>query len=558
MDFSQGLRGKMKKAELLLISDTIFDSVRDRPFSGGIAISGKRIDFVGSKQTAMQYAGPYTVVKDFGDNLISPGFCDSHVHLEGSVKKDCAVVAKDLDRCTSEEDCVDVVRAFAKEHPELKRINGTNWCLSSWGPGAPPPTKASLDKYFPDIPVYLFGADGHTNWINSKAIEECELSKIIACNPQFPAHYAPRDENGEFTGFLRESPGFLVHHFALNYPPETRAQYHAEYTKLLSSMGITALSEVSMTTPDSIIDQYWTLKAMENSGDLTVRYYLSVTPRGTAPYTTEQIKELDRLKVFFNTDKLRISGIKTILDGWPFAHTSSLLEPYSDNPSTKGDFRFPAEVPLAWFKEANRLGYPVRVHCSGDAAVRLALDCFEESNRVNDNSNIRNTVDHMDCPSDEDIPRFAKLGVIASMQPSHLIMSRGIFSHIYGNRSKNEWCFRKLIDAGAIIAVGTDSPVTDINPYHTIYKAVTRKDLDGTQYSPMTVDQALTLSEVLKGYTLNAAYINGMESKVGTIEAGKYADITVSDKNLYAIPADEIKNCRTVCTVFNGRVVYEE
>ena len=541
-----------------MLSDAIFDSMKDEPFPGGVAISGERIEFVGSKEAAMQYVGPYTAVKDFGDKLIFPGISDSHAHLEGSVKKDCAPVAKNLDRCKSEEECARAVREFADSHPDFERINGSNWSLSFWGPGALPPTKASLDKYFPDTPVYLLSSDGHYNWLNSKAIEECNLAKLVADNPQFPADYSPRDENGEFTGFLKESIGFMVHHFALSYPPEVRAEYHAEYTRLLNTMGITAMAELTMPTPDNIIDHYWTLKALENRGELTMRYYLSVLPRGAAPYTTEQIKELDQLKEFFNTDKLRIAGIKTILDGVPDSYTAAVLEPYSDNPSTKGDFRYPPEVPLAWYKEANRLGYSVRVHCCGDAATRLALDCFEESNRVNDNRHIRNAVEHIEIIPDEDIPRFAELGVVASMQPAHLILAKGLPIIRYGGRTENEWCFRKLINAGAIIAVGSDSPVVDINPYHTIYEAVTRRDLDGSQYSPRTVDQALTLPEVLKGYTINAAYVSGMEHKVGSLEAGKYADVAVADKNLFAIPADDLKDCRTICTVFNGKIVYEE
>ena len=547
----------IKKAELVLFSDAIFDSVKEEPFSGGIAISGEKIEFVGSKEAAKQYIGPYTAVKDFGDKLIFPGICDNHVHLEGSVKKDCFVVARNLDTCKSEEECAKAVRAFADEHPELERINGTGWVLTNWGPNPKPPSRTSLDAYFPETPVYLFGADGHTNWINSKAIEECDLKKIVEDNPQIPSDYAPRDENGEFTGFLKESVGFIVHNFAINVSSEERAKYYADYIKLLNTMGITAFAEVSLPTPDSIIEQNWPLKAMENRGELSVRCYLSVMPRGEMPFSSGQIKELDPFKEFFNTDKLRIAGIKTMLDGIPFAYTATMLEPYSDNPSEKGAPLMPPDVPLAWYKEANKLGYPVRVHCCGDAAVRLALDCFEESNKVNDNSNIRNAVEHMDCVSDADIPRFAELGVIASMQPAHLIMVKGILAERYGDRIKNEWCFRKLINAGATIAIGTDSPVVDIDPYLTIYKAVTRKDVDGTKYGPMTLDQALTLAEVLKGYTATSAYLNGMEHKVGTLEAGKYADIAVADRNLFAIPADDLKNCHTVCTIFNGKIVFE-
>jgi predicted amidohydrolase YtcJ len=205
----------------------------------------------------------------------------------------------------------------------------------------------------------------------------------------------------------------------------------------------------------------------------------------------------------------------------------------------------------------NKLGYAVKLHCCGDAAVRLALDSFELSNAVNDNRKLRNSVEHMDIVSDADVPRFKKFGVIASVQPAHVIMTKGIYDVRIGERSKETWNYRRLINAGVVLSIGTDSPVVDFNPFQTIYFAVTRRDLDGAQYSPNTADQALTLPEALKGYTINSAYASNMEQKVGTLEAGKYADIIVLDRNLFKVPVEELKDSRVVCTVFDGRVVYE-
>ena len=548
----------MQTAELVIFSDAIFDSINDEPFSGGIAISGEKIEYIGSRASVTDYIGPYTVIRDFGNRLVFPGLCDSHIHLDGLLKKECAAVAKDLGKYRSEEECARAVRDYADKFPDLRRINGHGWILTNWGPNAKPPTKASLDKYFPDIPVYLFGADGHTNWINSRAIMECDLAGRLRDNPQYPEESAPKDENGEFTGFIKELLALDVYNFALSVPPEEWAKFFTTYVKVLNSMGLTAVSDVTLLTHDSFIQHYWPLKAMEDRGILTARCYLSIMPRGEPPYSAEQIDELGAYREIFSSDRLRVAGIKTGIDGIPFTYTATLLEPYSDNPSETGVYTYPPEVPKVWYKEANRLGYSVRVHCCGDAAVRIALDSFEESNKTNDNSHIRNSVEHLDCVSDTDIPRFAELGVVASMQPAHLIMVNGILAERYGDRIKNEWCFRKLLNANATIAIGTDSPVVDVNPYLTIYKAVTRKDVDGTQYGPMTLDQALTLPEVLKGYTVNGAYVNSMEHKVGTLEAGKYADIAVADRNLFDVPPDELKDCRTICTIFSGKIVYEE
>ena len=547
----------MDTADLVLFSEAIFDSVSDEPFQGGIAISGNKIRHVGSREVIERYIGPDTVVRDFGDQLIMPGICDGHAHLDGTANKRYAEVAGGLDKCKSEEECVEAVKAFAARHPGLKRINGISWVLTNWGPNPKKPTKASLDRAFPDIPVYLLGADGHSNWLNSKAIEECNLEEIVRQNPDVP-ELAPRDANGEFTGFLAERICHIVNAFAEKYTREQRTEYQTKIIRELNAQGITGFTDVTPMPSSAITDYYWLLKSLENTGELTLRCYIWA---GLGPDRENgSAKDTEKVRLheaFINSDKLRIAGIKALIDGIPFSHTSAMLEPYDDNLNVKGEFLQPAEVYHRWISAVNRLGYAVKLHCCGDAAVRLALDSYEMSNAVNDNSKLRNSIEHMDIVSDADIHRFKKLGVIASVQPAHVIMTKGIYDVRIGERSKKTWNYRRLINAGAVLSIGTDSPVVDFNPFQTIYFAVTRRDLDGAQYSPHTADQALTLPEALKGYTINSAYASNMENKVGTLEAGKYADIIVVDRNLFQVPVEEFKDSCVVCTIFDGRVVYE-
>jgi predicted amidohydrolase YtcJ len=547
----------MDAAELVLFSDAIFDSVGDVPFAGGIAVSGNKIRHVGSREAVEKYIGPNTVVRDFGDQLIMPGICDGHAHLDGTANKQYAEVAGGLDKCKSEEECVRAVKAFAENHPGLKRINGISWVLTNWGPNPKKPTKASLDRAFPDIPVYLLGADGHSNWLNSKAIEECNLEEIVRKNPDVP-ELAPRDENGEFTGFLAERICHIVNAFAEKYTREQKTEYQSKIIRELNAQGITGFTDVTPMPSAALADYYWLLKSLENSGKLTLRCYIWA---GLGPDresgSAEDAERVRLHEAFMNSDKLRIAGIKALIDGIPFSHTSAMLEPYDDNPNVRGEFLQPAEVYHRWITAVNKLGYAVKLHCCGDAAVRLALDSFELSNAVNDNRKLRNSVEHMDIVSNADIPRFKKLRVIASIQPAHVIMTKGIYDVRIGERSKQTWNYRRLINSGAVLSIGTDSPVVDFNPFQTIYFAVTRRDLDGIQYSPNTADQALTLPEALKGYTINSAYASNMEHKVGTLEAGKYADIIVLDRNLFKVSSEELKDSRVVCTIFDGRVVYE-
>jgi predicted amidohydrolase YtcJ len=547
----------MGAADLVLFSEAVFNSVGDVPFSGGVAVTGNKITYVGPREAAEKFIGPKTVVRDFGDQLIMPGICDGHAHLDGTANKRYAEVAGGLDRCKSEEECVEVVKAFAASHPGLKRINGISWVLTNWGPNPKKPTKASLDRAFPDIPVYLLGADGHSNWLNSRAIEECNLEEIVRQNPDVP-ELAPREANGDFTGFLAERICHIVNAFAEKYTREQRTEYQSKIIRALNSCGITGFTDVTPMPSSAVIDYYWLLKTLENKNELTLRCYAWA---GMGPVkgsdSIEDAETVRRLEAFMNSDKLRIAGIKTLIDGIPFSHTSAMLEPYDDNPYVRGEFLHPADVYHRWITAVNKMGYAVKIHCCGDAAVRLALDSFEKSNSVNENRSLRNSVEHMDIVSDDDIPRFKKLGVVASVQPAHVVMTKGIYDVRIGERSRSTWNYRRLIDSGATLSIGTDSPVVDFNPFETIYFAVTRRDLDGVQYSPNSVDQALTLPEALKGYTTNSAYASNMEDKVGTLEEGKYADIIVVDRNLFKVPAEEIKDSRVVCTVFDGRVVYE-
>ena len=187
------------------------------------------------------------------------------------------------------------------------------------------------------------------------------------------------------------------------------------------------------------------------------------------------------------------------------------------------------------------------------------MDAYERSNEVNDNSDLRNGIEHIEVIHPDDIPRFGKLGVVASMQPRHQILDKGEKLIRCGmERSRYEWAFHSIISAGGRIALGTDYPVSDFNPYENIYFGVTTRDLDGTQYGTTSREEVLTLAEAIKGYTVEGAYLNHMDDKLGTLEIGKYADITVADRNLFDIPADAIKDCHSVMTIMDGKIVYED
>lgn len=545
----------MKPADLVLFSDAVFDSVHDEPFPGAVVISGNRIEYVGSKKTAERYIGYCTEVRDCEDRLILPGFCDGHAHLTGTIHGAVADVVNLLGY-KSEEECARRVAEYAAEHPKLKRINGIGWYMADWD-DLTPPTRKSLDKYLPDIPVFLNSADGHCSWLNTAALEACKMEEYLKKYPT-SEQYAPRDAEGHLTGFLGAGPSGYSLMDSQNYPPDLQAEYTKRFLKMLGRYGITAITEATLMRADGLAKSYRQIKALENQDALTARFYVwpGFGPEAEGAPEVAKFKDYEH---FFNTDKLHIVGIKSVVDGVTTDYSAYELHPYADrDDGYRGKPVAPPERFLQWVTAVNALGYPIKFHAIGDAAVRLALDSFEASGKANDLTNIRNAIEHAEAIDDADLPRFKSTGTIASVQPAHVILDNGYGQTRLGmDYFKREWRFRDLINAGAAMAFGTDSPVVELNPYLTIYKAVTRMDENGNIPSPYTMDQVLTLAEVLKGYTSGTAYANNMETKVGTLEAGKYADVIVADRNLFAIPPRELKDCKTVLTVFDGKIVYE-
>ena len=537
-------------ADLILYSNAIFDSVKDEPFAGGIAIKGKKIMAVGDRKEIEKYEGACTEIKEFKDQLIMPGFVDSHGHYTDGAQYLGEIALHDMERFKSEEECAKAVGEFAETHKELKLIKGQGWYLSYWGDDAQFPTAASLDKYVADRPVYLVASDLHSVWMNTKAIELSGLKDMV---DTLDRTHVLVDENDQPTGVVREACGEVVDKleslFALTSEEQEKKDKddQAALMHALNEQGITAFSDVSFILPENLKEHYKHMKALDDAGEMTIRLYIYPGTQFKPPY-----------KRYFSSDELNIAGVKNILDGVTATFTAVMLEPYEDNPTEKGVPAVEKDILDEWVREANSLGLSCRIHCIGDGAVRGALDSYELSGKTNDMSKMRNAIEHIEVIHPDDIPRFGKLGVIASMQPRHQILDRGEKLYRVGlERSKYEWAFQSIIDGGAHLALGTDYPVVTFRTYENIYMGVTKRDLDGTQYGSMSPNEKLTLAQCLKGYTVEGAYINSMEDKVGTLEVGKYADITVADKNLFAIDADDIKDCCSIMTIFNGKVVYE-
>lgn len=537
-----------KSKVALVLCGNIFTGKDDGTFYGAVAVAGNKIQAIGTLDKIKPLIRTDTEIREISKGLIMPGFVDAHAHFLDGAQMTSKHFCNDLSEADSEEACVRRMVEFAKLYPGLDRYFGYGWLPSYWN-DAPFPTKASLDRYFPDTPVYLRAVDGHSEWMNTAALKESGY--MSGWQPAFgTVDCLP---NGELTGLVREGADALCRMYDTKLPPEEEEYLQRRMVKSLNAAGITSFTDMGAVLPDSVTNNYRYVKKMEKEGELTIRLFLYP---GT-DVNPSRIREIDPYRENYHTDLLKIAGLKAFADGVTSTYTAAMTEPYVGR-ADKGYLNYPEERYKEWVVKANACGYGTRVHCIGDYAVHVLLDAYEESVRVNGNHGLRNTIEHIEIIRPEDIKRFAQLNVVPSMQPLHLPLDEfDKINHCGVERSHYEWAHKSILNSGATLALGTDFPIADYEPIKNVYQAVTRKGLNGVQYGPYTKDQCLTVAQALRAYTWGSAYAVGMEDKIGTIEAGKYADITVINCNLLTIPKEDIIHAKILLTVMDGQIVYE-
>jgi predicted amidohydrolase YtcJ len=523
----------------------MFTGLEDTPISGTMAIKGNRICDIGPIEEMDKYIGPETKVYNFQEQLIMPGFNDFHIHLfAGSLAQESV----SLINAKSEEEAAKMVKVFADTRPNDPWIFGFRWYHIYWT-DKKLPRRETLDRYISDRPVFLFNDECHGAWLNSKALEMLNIDKDT---PNPPFGEIMKDENGIPTGFLYETAmGFAQK--AFNLPYERRVELMKKFLKKSAELGITSVSDM-LPLPGLQMGDLELYKQFEEDGNLTTRIHFLAELDGDLDYPM-------KLRKNYNSKKLKFSGLKQFLDGVPFTHTAYLTGPYTDRPESKGITLIPPNIVKKWVREADKLGFRIRLHACGDGAVRLGLDSFEEAIQKNGERDARHTIEHVELIHPDDIPRFAELNIIASMQPEHMAPTKTFdenpFIRRYGeNRSSYTFMIRTLKKQGTKLAFGTDYPVVDINPMLEIYRAVTRKFDDGQPDQGWNPQEKISLVDALKFYTSGSAYGTFSEEDLGTLEPGKLADVIVLDKNLFEESYEEILNTRVRMTIMDGQVVF--
>lgn len=539
--------GAQPPAELVLRDATVYTVDAARSRAEAIAIRKGAIVFVGSDAGARAYVGPGTKVVDLQGRLVLPGFQDAHIHpISGGLQ----LAACDLTGLSRVEDYVETVRRYAAAHPRESWIVGGGWLLSTFGPGGAANRKL-LDAAVPDRPVYLSSTDGHTVWVNSKALA---LAHITAATPDPRDGHIDRDPaTGEPLGTLQEGASAPVDALL---PQPTAAQRVAaleSVVHMLNGYGITAIQDAAVYEAD-----LQTYRRLEARGSLNLHVVAALWWERTQGL--EQIPHLLQLRDRYRSRRVDTATVKIMQDGSLENYTAVLLEPYLRPAGGQGA---PMVEPAALKTIVTRLdadGFQVHFHAIGDGAVREALDAIEAARTTNGDRDHRHEIAHLELVSPADVPRFRQLGVVANFQPLWAYADPYItdltIPFIGAERAGHLYPIGSIHRSGAVIAFGSDWNVSSANPFEEIQVAVTRMNLDGSDQTPLLPAERISVAEAIAAFTIGSAYANHLERTTGSIEVGKQADLVVVDRDLFTVPPAEIGKTRALATLFAGRVVH--
>ncbi len=535
-------RTQERQADLIIVNARVWTVDASRPRAEAVAIAGERIVAVGTNAEIGRWAGPQTKHMDAAGKTVLPGLIDAHVHFhEGSAE----LSGVQLRDAATPEEFARRIGGFAKRIPKGEWILGGSWDHELW-PGAPLPTKELIDRLTPDHPVFVSRLDGHMALANSLALR---LAGLTRESKEPAGGTMVRDAKGELTGVLKDAAMNPVVRVIPEASIEERVRTIRAGLAEARRLGVTGFHDMS-----SPLD----LRAFQRlaaRGELTARVYFA-TP-------LEQWESPARAGILagFGNEWVRTGVLKGYADGSLGSTTAWFLEPYNDAPATSGlpaSMMFPEGNMKKMALGADQAGLHLAVHAIGDRAIRHILDLFMELQRQRGQADRRLRIEHAQHIHPDDIPRFAKLKVIASMQPYHAIDDgRWAEKRIGARRCETTYAFRSLLDAGAVLAFGSDWPVAPLSPWWGLYAAVTRRTLDGKNPEGWVPSQKITLEEAIRAYTMGAAYAEFSEKEKGSLTAGKLADVIVLDSDLFALDPVHLKDVKVMATIVGGRVVYQ-
>ncbi len=538
---------EIQAADLVFQNGNIYTVDAGRTWAEAVAISAGKIVHVGTNERANAHVGPDTRIVDLDGRMMLPAFQDIHIHAVGSGMDALAV---DLVGLETVEEYVAAIKTYADENPDEPWILGSGWSMAAFGPGALTSRKL-IDEVVSDRPVVVASADGHTQWVNSKALE---LAGIGKDTPDPESGRIDRDPGtGEAIGSLQEGAMDLVSAVIPAASLETRTAGLQYAVKMLNAYGITSIQAAMVGPPE--LEAY---RALDGRNELSLRVVASIywdRNRGE-----EQIEDIRKLRDDFTGGRVRATTVKMWQDGVMENYTAALLEPYLHQGDTRGISMVEPQTLNSAVAKLDALGFQVHFHAIGDAAVRQCLDAVEQARKQNGDLGHRHHISHLQLIHPDDIPRFRELDVIANFQPlwAYLDTYQTELTMPYLGPERSSWQYpiRSVQNSGGMIAFGSDWSVSTANPFEQMETAVTRKSSLGETDEAFYPGERIDLPSAIAAFTINAAYVNQIDDITGSIEVGKLADLVVLDRNLFELDQADISDTQVLLTLMEGKPVH--
>ncbi|HKP51914.1 MAG TPA: amidohydrolase [Chloroflexia bacterium] len=536
---------------IIIENARIYTMNRDHPRADALAIRDGRVLAVGTLEEVRNIANGSRRI-DLEGRAMIPGLIDAHIHFLDYSRSLSKV---NLDGVASKEEALRMVAEKAREVGQGRWVLGGGWNNNLWS--SPDfPSRHDLDRVAPDNPVYLDRKDLHSCWVNGMALQRAGITRDT---PDSPGAAIGHDEAGEPNGLLYELAVRLVRD-AIEEPPEGAKVSMRRGFGALTSMGLVGFHDCE--GPEA----FAALQELDAAGELPMRVVILL-----AFYRLDEAIGLG-LKTGFGSDRLRIGPVKIFSDGSLGSMTAEMLEPFEGQPGNLGISRIDQEVLEDAIRRAADAGIPCAIHAIGDAANRRVLDAFAkvQSSKFKVQSSSRdvepwtlnfelvNRIEHAQLLHPDDIPRFAQLGVVASMQPIHATSDMHAADRLWGARSRYGYAWRSLLDAGALVAFGSDAPVETPNPFAGIHAAVTRQDANDLPEGGWYPQERLTVEEAVRAYTESAARSAPyLPNVTGTLTPGSVADLLVLDRDIFTTSPHEIRDAHPLATVVGGKAEYD-
>ena len=537
---------KPGQADLVLRNGKIYTMDAAKSWAQSLAIQDGKIVAVGTDNEIGKYIHKDTKVVDLAGKMVMPSFIDSHVH---PVSSGMEMDQLDFGTLNTKEEVLKAIADYVKANPDQKWIRGNSWQLPVF-PQANP-KKEWLDAILPDRPALMTAADGHSVWVNSKALE---LAGITKNTPDPEGGRIERNDRGEPSGTLRESATELVWKIWPKSTPAERKAGLIRALKKMNELGITGFQEASASAES--MEAY---RAVEKEGMMTAR--VTIAQYADPDKGLEQIADLKKRRAEYKGKHLYPTAVKIFVDGVIEANTAAMLKPYLDT-KEPGKLLWSPEKLNSFVGRIDSDAFQVHFHAIGDGAVRAALDSVEMARKANGSRDARPVLSHIELIDPADIVRFAPLNAIPCFQPLWAWEDPYIkdltIPKLGPERSRWIYPMKSVSDTGAKLAFGSDWSVSSVNPLDGIEVAVTRRDAGATDAGPSFLEQErLSLEKALAAYTIGSAYANFWDKQTGSLEKGKSADLIVLSQNLFDVPPAAINQTKVVLTMFEGAILYQ-